>query len=80
MGLHFNKTNEAKVEQRSIFEELLNQIEKINDSLTKQGMARVSFDNKEYVSSGEESYEPYNYEHLISAIMLCDDKASYFMI
>ena len=41
---------------------------------------KYSFDNKEYVSSGEESYEPYNYEHLISAIMLCDDKASYFMI
>ena len=28
-----NKTNEAKVEQRSMFEELLNQIEKINPEL-----------------------------------------------
>ena len=37
-------------------------------------------DDKEYVSEGEESYEPYEYNHLIEAIKLCDDKADYFMI
>lgn len=37
-------------------------------------------DNKEYVTEGEESYEPYRYEHLISALMCCDEKAEYFMI
>ena len=36
--------------------------------------------DKIYVSSGEESFEPYNYEHLIEALKLCDDKADYFMI
>lgn len=37
-------------------------------------------DDKEYVSEGEESYEPYEYNHLIEAIKLCDDKADYFKI
>lgn len=41
---------------------------------------RVSFvkDDKTYISSGEESYIPYNYSQLIEAIKLCDDKADYF--
>lgn len=37
-------------------------------------------DGKEYVTEGEESYEPYRYEHLIRALMCCDEKAEYFMI
>lgn len=34
-------------------------------------------DGIEYVSSGEESYQPYNYEYLIRAIMLCDPESEY---
>ena len=34
-------------------------------------------DEKEYVSCGEESYQPYNYEELISAIRLCDKENDY---
>ena len=37
-------------------------------------------DGKEYVTEGEESYEPYRYEHLVRALMCCDEKAEYFMI
>ena len=37
-------------------------------------------DGKEYVTEGEESYEPYRYEHLVKALMCCDGKAEYFMI
>ena len=37
-------------------------------------------DEKEYVTEGEESYEPYRYEHLVRALMCCDEKAEYFMI
>ena len=37
-------------------------------------------DDREYVSDGEESFEPYNYEHLIRALMICDEKAEYFLI
>lgn len=33
--------------------------------------------DKEYVSCGEESYQPYNYEHLVKAIRLCDEKNDY---
>ena len=35
-------------------------------------------DDKEYVTKGEESYEPYGYEHLIAALKLCEEKADYF--
>ena len=34
-------------------------------------------DDKEYVSSGKESYVPYNHEHLINAILLCDKENDY---
>ena len=37
-------------------------------------------DGKVYVTSGEESYEPYCYEYLIRALMCCDGKAEYFLI
>ena len=37
-------------------------------------------DGREYVTEGEESYEPYRYEHLIKALMCCDEKAGYFLI
>ena len=37
-------------------------------------------DGKEYVTEGEESYEPYRYEHLVRALMCCDEKAEYFII
>ena len=33
-----------------------------------------------YKTDGEESYEPYNYEHLIKALIICDEKAEYFLI
>ena len=33
---------------------------------------------KEYVSKGEETYEPYGYDKLIDALRLCEGKASYF--
>ena len=41
---------------------------------------RLIRDDREYVTEGEESYEPYRYEHLIRALMCCDEKAEYFMI
>ena len=37
-------------------------------------------DGKEYVTEGEESYEPYRYEHLVKALMCCYGKAEYYMI
>lgn len=36
-------------------------------------------DGKEYVSSGEESYEPYGYEKLIEALKLFEPEADYFL-
>ena len=36
-------------------------------------------DDKEYVSRGEESFEPYNYKQLIDALRLMEDKADYFL-
>ena len=35
-------------------------------------------EDKEYVSQAEETCEPYNYEKLIEAVKLIDDKADYF--
>ena len=34
--------------------------------------------DKEYVSDGVESYEPYSFRKLIEAIMICDKQLSYF--
>jgi len=36
-------------------------------------------DDKEYVSRGEESFEPYTYKQLIDALRLMEDKADYFL-
>ncbi len=36
-------------------------------------------DDKEYVSKGEESFEPYTYKQLIDALALMEDKADYFL-
>ena len=36
-------------------------------------------DDKEYVSKGEESFEPYTYKQLIDALRLMEDKADYFL-
>ena len=33
--------------------------------------------DKEYVSKGVESYQPYGYEHLVKAILLCDEHNDY---
>jgi len=71
----FEEVNNAQIEKWDRHYSAINPIE----NGVKWYVKYVS-DDKEYVSDGEESYEPYNYEHLISAIMLCDDKASYFMI
>jgi len=38
-------------------------------------VVRYFVDDKEFVSKGEETYWPYNYELLIKAIKLCDNKA-----
>lgn len=35
-------------------------------------------DEKEYVSEGEETYEPYHYGSLIEAFKMIEDKADYF--
>ncbi len=35
-------------------------------------------EDKEYVSEAEETCEPYNYEKLIEAVKLIEDKADYF--
>jgi len=36
--------------------------------------------DKLFKSSGEESFEPYNYNHLIRALMIADKQAEYFLI
>ena len=36
-------------------------------------------DDKEYVSRGEESFEPYTYKQLIDALRLMEGKADYFL-
>ena len=36
-------------------------------------------DDKEYVSRGEQSFEPYTYKQLIDALRLMEDKADYFL-
>lgn len=41
---------------------------------------KAVLDDIEYVSYGDESFYPYDYEHLIAAIILCDEKAEYCMI
>ena len=38
---------------------------------------RYFVEDKEYVSKGFESYQPYNYEHLIKAILMCDKESEY---
>lgn len=39
------------------------------------------FNNEmEYTSYGEETFEPYDYNHLIKALIVCDNKATYFLI
>ena len=40
---------------------------------------RLYEEDKEYVSSGEESYEPYGYEHLIGALQLFEEGADLFL-
>ena len=35
-------------------------------------------DNYKYETEGYESYEPYNFEYLLSAIKLCDTQLEYF--
>lgn len=40
---------------------------------------KLFLDQKEYVSKGEESYEPYGYKDFIKALKLCVSKADYFM-
>ncbi len=37
-------------------------------------------DGKVYCSKGEETYEPYDYFHLVDALALCSPKADYFRI
>ena len=41
---------------------------------------KLVLDGREYVTEGEESYEPYRYEHLVRTLMCCDGKAEYFLI
>lgn len=33
----------------------------------------LSLDNKQYSSKGEESFYPYNYEHLVNALVILDE-------
>ena len=35
-------------------------------------------DDRKYETEGYESYEPYNFEYLLSAIKLCDTQLEYF--
>ena len=53
-----------------------NELSKIEDGIEWKVVYCV--DDKEYVSKGFESYEPYGYESLIAALKLCEEKASYF--
>ena len=45
----------------------------------EEARSGLNLDGKEYVSKGEESYEPYGYEDFIKAMKLCVPKAGYFM-
>ena len=52
-------------------------LSKIEDGI--KWKVKLNLDGKEYVSKGEESYEPYGYVDFIKAMKLCVPKAGYFM-
>ena len=49
-----------------------------NSRISKKKKLKLMEDDKEYVSEGEESYEPYGYELFIDALRKAEDKADYF--
>ena len=51
-------------------------LSKIEDGISWK--VKLHYKDKEYVSEGEESYEPYGYDSFIEALKLCIEKADYF--
>ena len=69
-----DKLNAAKIEAWDRY--YLPEGEGIEDGV--KWKVRLIKDDKEYVSEGEESYEPYGYEYFIEALKLIEDYADYF--
>ena len=84
------KAGELSPEESAAFEKLISkakietwdrryeaQAEGIEDAV--QWKVAYQSDGKQYVSSGEESFEPYGYEKLIEALKLFEPEADYFL-
>lgn len=83
-----SKAGELDQEKSKLFIEEINKAEiakwdkeyKAEGSEIEDGISwSISFldEDKEYISQGRESYQPYNYEHLVKAILLCDQESEY---
>ena len=72
--LFSDKLNAAKIENWDRY--YLPESEGIEDGV--KWKVKLIKDDKEYVSEGEESYEPYGYEYFIEALKLIEDHADYF--
>ena len=75
-AIRFNKLlEEAQIEKWD--REYMADLSGIADAV--KWKVKLIKDDKEYVSRGEESFEPYNYKQLIDALRLMEDKADYFL-
>ena len=83
-----SKTGELDQEKSKLFIEEINKAEidkwdkqyKVEGSDIQDGIKwsmKFLDEDKEYISEGHESYQPYNYEHLVNAILLCDEESTY---
>ena len=83
-----SKTGELDQEKSKLFIEEINKAEidkwdkqyKVEGSDIQDGIKwsmKFLDEDKEYISEGYESYQPYNYEHLVNAILLCDEESTY---
>ena len=83
-----SKSGELDAKKSKLFIEEINnaQIErwdreyKVEGSDIEDGIRwsiRYIDDNREYLSKGHESYQPHNYEHLVKAVLLCDEESEY---
>ena len=85
-----NKSGELSIEETKAFEEALEKagierwerrylpdISGIEDGI--RWKLRLLKDEKEYVSQGEESFEPYGYECFMEGLKIMEEKADYFL-
>ena len=75
-AVRFNKLlEEAQIEKWD--REYMSDLSGIADAV--KWKVKLIKDDKEYVSKGEESFEPYTYKQLIDALRLMEGKADYFL-